>query len=332
MGQIRLCHLRIRKKRGKKKHLTIIAQTLKKTKIMSKKNISTIFYLVSFIFLLFSASCNLSENNADTKTDSLKVEKNENHDYYSQKVFYSLPSPLETASLIRKTGVTYREEILNPISNYHNYDTNNSMALNLGIYGADLSFANIFDQQQTSLKYITIVKKMADRIGILDAVDSKDLKQLEESISDREKTMNLISKIFLNSDIYLNENNRPEIAVLVGFGGWLESLYIALRLSEKSIDINKELVSRIIDQRLSLNIAIRSLDTYAHNPEIYEIYEDALALKKIYDKIVVVKTIMVMDKKTNISSMQQEEQVSLTPYLFIQLYDKVTNIRKKYTE
>ncbi|HEX2395717.1 MAG TPA: hypothetical protein VHI78_10240, partial [Bacteroidales bacterium] len=55
----------------------------------------------------------------------------------AKKIFYSLPSPLETAMLLKSAGVSYNEGILNGLDNVDKYSTNRSKALNLGIYTTD---------------------------------------------------------------------------------------------------------------------------------------------------------------------------------------------------
>jgi hypothetical protein len=71
----------------------------------------------------------------------------------AKQIFYAMPSPLETAMLVKSAGAAYDEDLLNSIDNAGNYTTNRSMALNLGIYTCDLSFASLFDQTQTSISY-----------------------------------------------------------------------------------------------------------------------------------------------------------------------------------
>ena len=96
----------------------------------------------------------------------------------AKKIFYSLPSPLETAVLIKSAGANYDETLLNPMENANNYTTNKSMALNLGIYTTDMSFASLFDQAQTTINYMNSSKKMADGLGILDAIDDNTVQRL----------------------------------------------------------------------------------------------------------------------------------------------------------
>ena len=84
----------------------------------------------------------------------------------AKQIFYSLPSPLETAMILKRAGAKYNEEILNSADNTSRYNTNKSMALNLGIYSTDLSYASLFDQTQASIRYMTASKKMAEGLGI----------------------------------------------------------------------------------------------------------------------------------------------------------------------
>src|SRR5581483_9857721 len=51
---------------------------------------------------------------------------------------FSIPSPIQTALLIKKSGYTYNKAILNGSDNYSHCDTKYKKALNLGIYGTDL--------------------------------------------------------------------------------------------------------------------------------------------------------------------------------------------------
>lgn len=42
----------------------------------------------------------------------------------ARQIFYSLPSPLETAMILKRAGAKYNEEILNPVENITRYSTN----------------------------------------------------------------------------------------------------------------------------------------------------------------------------------------------------------------
>jgi hypothetical protein len=88
------------------------------------------------------------------EADSLAVTRSDAAVYenikQAEKIFYTLPSPLESAMLIKSAGAVFDEDLLNPVDNTRNYNTNKSMALNLGIYTCDLSFASLYDQTSLS--------------------------------------------------------------------------------------------------------------------------------------------------------------------------------------
>ena len=46
----------------------------------------------------------------------------------AKRIFYSLPSPLETAMLIKNAGAEYNDELMNPVGNTSIYITSKSKA------------------------------------------------------------------------------------------------------------------------------------------------------------------------------------------------------------
>src|SRR4030043_1274673 len=209
----------------------------------------------------------------------------------AKKIFYSLPSPLETAMLIKSAGAEYNEQLLNPLNNVDKYTTNKSMALNLGIYTTDLSFCSLFDQTQTSLNYMDATRKLAEGMDIKDAIDEETMIRLEENLNNRDVVMDIISETFLNSSSYLKENERQAVAAIVLVGGWIEGLYLATQLvGDKPIEGNK-LVDRIAEQKLSFSIVDRMLEDNRvnekgeENLDIVNLINDLQGLRNAYNNI-----------------------------------------------
>ena len=250
----------------------------------------------------------------------------------AKQIFYSLPSPLETALLIKSAGATYDEELLNPVGNTSNYTTNKSMALNLGIYTTDLSFASLFDQTQTSIQYMNAAKQMADGLGILDAIDNNTIERLEENINNRDVIMDIISETFMSSSSFLTENERPALASIVLVGGWVEGLYIATKLvGDESIKDNK-LVERIVDQKLSFDIVIKLLEENKDNSDVAGIMDGINDLKETFDKITITTTKIqaVPDEESNVTVLKSESTIDITPEVFRELQEKVKVLRTNF--
>src|SRR5690606_33392438 len=81
-------------------------------------------------------------------------------------ILQRIPSPLEISVLLKESGRKYDVGILNDPNNLSKYNTNYKRALNLGVYGTDLGYTNIYEQNQDGLKYIASIKSLADGLNI----------------------------------------------------------------------------------------------------------------------------------------------------------------------
>jgi len=251
----------------------------------------------------------------------------------SKLIFYSLPSPLETAMLIKRSGARYDDEILNPVSNVSNYNTNLKMAINLGIYSADLSYTSLFDQTQSSIQYMGCAKKLADGLSILDAIDENTIKKLEDNMNNREAVMEIISETFMNSNAYLKENDRHAISVMVLVGGWVEGLYLATTLTNGSMDNNKRLLDRIIYQKLSLITVMNLLESHAENEDIVYLQSKMDELKSIFEQVKIVNTSKVQaetDSENKVTTIKADSETYMSEEVFKQLIEKVAEIRNEF--
>ncbi|MBP9030320.1 MAG: hypothetical protein KBG14_11300 [Bacteroidales bacterium] len=250
-----------------------------------------------------------------------------------KQIFYSLPSPLETAMILKRSGATYNEELLNPIENASKYNTTKSMALNLGIYSTDLSYASLFDQTQATIKYMTVSKKMAEGLGILNAIDNSVIEKLEENINNRDVILETISETFLNTNSILEEDDRVAVGSIILVGGWIEGLYIATSLVEDINKVDNEMVDRIIDQKLSLQTVLKLLEQSNSNADVRELYSDMLELEKVYNdvKITVSDVKVIQDGKSKVATLKSKNVTTVSPEAFKKLKTKVIELRKKYT-
>ncbi len=261
-------------------------------------------YLVQALLVcLIAASCT---NSNKTKISSeIDTEVDYAGDFSKAKqIFYALPSPVETAYLIQNTGVPYNIDLANPVSNADNYSTTMQKALNFGVYGADLSYASLFNQTQTSIQYMATTKKLADELGILDFVKEDIVSRIEGNINNRDSLMEIITDGFVGASDNLKETDRAEVAALVVAGGWIEGLYLATSLTDITAN-NSKLIDLVIDQRLSLSILIRLMNNYKKDSGIAKVCGWLDELQSAYDHVKIVSgenQLETEDGKTTISS------------------------------
>ncbi len=305
-------------------------------KLLHRKALYLSVVIVSIALITGCGSGKDKTNDSDdlVTIDSLEIDEQLIQDVKAVKeIFYSLPSPLETAMILKQAGAKYNEELLNSIDNTSRYVTNKSMALNLGIYTTDLSYASLFDQTQATINYMNASKKMAEGLGILNAIDEDVLERLEANINNREVIMDIISETIMNSSSFLEENDRQAMSTIILVGGWVEGLYIATNLVEDDVDFNNnELVNRIIDQKLTLGTVLSLLDDNSDNADVQNVMTNVNELKAIFDKIEITtsKIEPVTDEETNVTTLKSETTISMSPATYNELKEKVNVIRSNY--
>jgi hypothetical protein len=228
-------------------------------------------------------SASVSEDKENATTDTTAVKKGKRDASNAQKVFYALPSPIETADLLKKAGATYNKDYLNSLDNSTKYNTSAGRALNLGVYGTDLSFTTIFDASSESLLYLKKVNTLASNLGISEAFGENTMDRMQANSNNRDSLLSIISDAYWTADAYLQDNQRPSTSALIVAGGWIEGLYIATRISQSknSAEINV----RIAEQKLSLDNLIGLMTEQKKDQDVAMILSDLIDLRDSFAKI-----------------------------------------------
>ncbi len=305
-------------------------------KLLHRKALYLFTVLVSIALIIGCGSGKEKSNDSDDMVtiDSLEIDEQLIQDVKAVKeIFYSLPSPLETAMILKQAGAKYNDELLNPTENTSKYLTQKSMALNLGIYTTDLSYASLFDQTQATINYMNASKKMAEGLGILNAIDENIIERLEANINNRDVIMDIISETIMNSSSFFEENDRQAMSTIVLVGGWVEGLFIATNLVDADADFNNnEMIRRIIDQKLTLSTVLSLLDENSENEDVQNVMTNVNELKAVFDKIEITtsKIEPVTDEETNVTTLKSESSISMSVSTYNELKEKVKVIRSNY--
>ena len=78
--------------------------------------------------------------------------------FSAQNVFNTLPDKELVLSLIEKNNLEYNPDFLNDPNLVTKYGIEFLKAINLGIYGSDLTISSTFDQTQESMVFLKCVK------------------------------------------------------------------------------------------------------------------------------------------------------------------------------
>lgn len=215
----------------------------------------------------------------DAKKDSMDQARIEQ----LKKIFFNIPSPIEMASLIKKEGYSYDKKMLNPVENVDKYIGEAKQAINLGIYGADLSYASIFDQKQESMVYFAAAKKLASAMSIEGGINDSVVTKLAENQDNRDSILKIVTSAYGDLNGYLKENDRIEISALVISGGWLEALHLSLQYAQKSK--GDALKTRIGEQKLVLENLLNYYSSFDSKPVLNDMKNDLLEIQKVLSQV-----------------------------------------------
>jgi hypothetical protein len=282
-------------------------------------------YVIAIAIISSLFACKGGSKTDSDDVDAVAVESQKK----ASKVFYAVPSPSELSAMIKATGANFNKNMLNAPANESKYTSIIQKALNLGVYGADLSYTSTFDQTQEAMLYMGVCKKLADGLGITGAINENTVKRMEKNINNKDSLLKIISDTYLETDIYLKNNERAGVSALVVAGGWIEGLYISVNIAAQNAK-NELLVKRIAEQKLILENLIGLLETNEANDNAPELMTEMKALKSIFDNIKAsdaptaeVKTDAAA-KKTVIGS---AGELNLTPEQLAEITKKITAIR-----
>lgn len=249
--------------------------------------------LVAFGFCAVLTACesggaNTNQPATKPNVDSLEMIKKDE----LQKIFFSIPAPVEMASLIKSNGYKYDATLLNSTENVSKYTGEAKQAINLGVYGADLSYASIFDQKQESMNYLAAAQKLARQMGVDGALQDDMIERLNTNQDNRDSLIKIVTEAYTDLNGYLKENNRIEVSALVVAGGWMEALYLSTRYSAIK---DPALKTRIAEQKLSLEQLIKYFNRFGEKESLKEMKADLMAMKAVFDEV------QVSDGKTTSS-------------------------------
>jgi len=286
--------------------------------------------MVLSAFSLFVTACGSDENKENensllsdsTKTSIVKV-NNE---------IFSIPSPIQTAILIKKSGVAFKKNILNPAEKAEHYTSNFSKAINVGAFGADLGYIAIYDQKQEAFRYMKSIKSLAEELGISDAFNADIIERFSKNMNNKDSLLSLISVAYRTTNAYLKNNEQHDISGLIVTGGWIESLYLATEIYNLSSDA--EIRNRIAEQKTSLQRVINIVKPYGEKAEYAGLMDNLQKLSITYDSVHFNNTYVqsTTDASKRLTIINCKTEVEISDKQIKDISEEIKSIRKQITE
>jgi hypothetical protein len=286
---------------------------------------------ILLITIVFIISCNQPTTNTDkvSKIPIREIDTSAVLIKLSNNLF-TLPSPYQATYSIKNSDIGFQKSFLNPPDNVSNYSTNFQQAINIGVYGTDLGYLNIYDQIPDVISYFTVIKKLSQELGIHNALQIELIDKIEDNIDNQDSLLYYLTSTYRQFDSYLKTNNRKDVGILIVTGGWIESLYILSHCAVDSKD--RKLINRLGEQKHPLDNLIEILSPYYYDSKEFSTLIDELVdLAYEFDGIIYSYTyekpeILVEKKHTIVNS---TSNVIISEYHLKTIANKISSIRNK---
>lgn len=289
--------------------------------------------------LLFCLACNNNTNDTPVQTidtTALAQKKLEMSSEAINEVIKSIPSPLELTSLIKESGAEFNKGMLNSTESKGGYTQTFSKAVNLGIYGADLGYINIYEKSTAAIDYLGAVRGLADDLYLGQFFDFETLKRLASNSSKLDSLIFISTMSFEKMNNYLAKQKRDNISVLMLIGGWIESLHLAATVAKETK--SPKLMERVGEQKISLDQIMILLKLFKDDKAFVGLNDEVEKLKNLFDQVKItyeykepvtkeVDGMLVVEENSGSTS-----TVEISQPLFEQIAAQISKIRTTLTK
>lgn len=251
----------------------------------------------------------------------------------AHEVFYALPTPIEMSMLIKSSGIEYQSALLNDPAIASKYLTNKKMALNFGVYAADLTYAGLFEQSQTVLRYKKAILQLTDGLGLRSAIDPNTMQRLEANINNKEVVMQIISNTYSSCTASLNESDRYVLTLAILVGGWVEGMYIATSMTDEKLPSNESRMKQlVVNQKLAFDLIWQAMSSLKDIQEVSDLTNEMSGLAQLFSMVSIQQapnTVTSGDdgKTSDISSTNTN---NVTSELFVAIKKQIQKLRDNF--
>lgn len=199
-------------------------------------------------------------------------------------ILEQIPSPLETSMLLKQSGIAYDASYLNSPDNLSRYNTSHKKALNLGVYGTDLGYTNIYEKSLDGIEYLAVIKSLSNDLNIGQFFDITTISRLAANSNNLDSLLLMTTQNFNSINAYLQEQGRESLSVLLLVGGWVEAMKITCEVTALNPG-QKALLETVGAQKIVLEQIILLLSLYEKDPMFAPLITDFKTLEAAFKSV-----------------------------------------------
>lgn len=244
-----------------------------------KKIITRILIVAMILAAAGTYSC---KNRSETKKqkESSSVPK-EAIDQEIEEIVYPLPTSAEVIRQLTDMDLGYILGAPNPPENRKNYLDSYKRSVNLGVYGADLSYATLYNMQQDVVDYLAAVRELANEQNLSKIYDESLYEDIKNNFDNRDTLVSILTDALDRTYGYMVNNGQANLALLMVGGAWVEGLYLTMAVSESGQNLTG-FEKALLDQKASFELFLELAQPHIDDPYVRKILDALQPIKDFY--------------------------------------------------
>jgi hypothetical protein len=242
-------------------------------------------FILPLLIISFSclSSCTSCKDRAAAKQQK-KAEKEEVKVISGQieSNVYPLPTSAEIIRMLTDLEVGYMFGICNPVENSKKYFQRSERAINIGVFGADLSYATLYNQEQEVYNYLDAIKSLSNELNMSKIYNQDIYTKIKQNRDSKDTLVEVLKNSFHDTYAYLSENDQQPLALLVVGGAWVEGMYLTTHVSEAAYQVAG--ISKVLlEQKKSFYTFLEITQPYLNEAIVSDFVKKMDPVKKVYE-------------------------------------------------
>jgi hypothetical protein len=194
---------------------------------------------------------------------------------------YPLPTSASVIKMLSDLDVGYQFGLTNPKENATKYISSNSRSVNMGVFGADLSYCTIYNINQEVIDYLNAIRTLANELNMSKIYDETLYDRIKANVDNKDELVAVLTDAFNKTYTYLADNEQQNLALLVVGGAWVEGMYLTCNVSEAAYQV-AGISKNLIEQKKSFDLFLEITKPYETDPGIADFLKKLDPIKKVY--------------------------------------------------
>jgi hypothetical protein len=247
-----------------------------------KKTIAKILVAVMILTVTGTYSCK-NRSNTPKLSEMNELEKQGLEQKIEENV-YPLPTSAEVLKKLTDLDLGYILGATNPPASVRNYVATYNRSVNLGVFGADLSYATLYNMQQDVIDYLSALRTLAGDLNLQKIYDEPLYDEIRMNFDNRDTLVKILTNAFDRTYSLMVDGGQANLALLMVGGAWVEGMYLTLAVSESGGHLSG-FENVLLDQKKSFELFEELASAHSEDALVSKLLTSMQPIKAMYSTL-----------------------------------------------